>query len=90
MTNNMQRLAIQKASRDAVPDGGGIKDVIKLLTDPKGLAANLRAAQEWAKQAVQAVRNADDPNPWRNATDEEIAGVILKEAEAKHRKARAK
>lgn len=79
---NIKRLAAMKFSKDAIPDGGGFQDGIKALLD-KNLAQRMLKCIEWAKQAVAAVRSADEPNPWKNATDEEIAAEIFKQTEAR-------
>jgi len=79
---NIKKLAIMKFSKDAIPNGGGFKDGIKALLD-KNLSRRMLECIEWAKQAVAAVRAAKLPNPWINATDEEIAAEILKQTEAR-------
>lgn len=75
---NMQRLIARKVARDAVPPGKGIRSAIGFLRDIKRLSRDMSFARSWARSAVSAVRNAREPNPWRNATDEEIAGEILR------------
>ena len=73
---SIQKLAIRKFSRDAVPPGGNIMDGIKALQDPK-LSKKLKECIEWAEEAVNAVRKAKEPNPYKDMTDDEIAQVIL-------------
>jgi hypothetical protein len=70
-------------ARDAVPVGGGFPDAIKFLSDKQSILGGARKAQEWARDAVSAVRNAADPNPWRDSTDEEIATELLRRIELK-------
>lgn len=75
---NMKRLIAHKMSRDAIPDGGGIAAGIAFLTSGKiGEAA--KAATQWCETAILAVRQAAEPNPWKSATDEEIAGELAKQ-----------
>ena len=83
ITSNMRKLAIAKMARDAIPDGGGLASAISFLTEPKEMVASAKAAEQWAKAAVQAVRLASKPNPWATADDETIAAEILKRFEDK-------
>jgi hypothetical protein len=76
---NMKRLAIEKMSRDAIPDGGGIADGLRFLSDVNAIRNGFSEGLKFARQSVTAIRTAADPNPYRNRTDEEIAGVILEE-----------
>lgn len=78
---NMDRLAVHKMSLDAIPDGGGFIDGLYFLRDAPRLTKSAKAAKEWAVAAVLAVRQASDPNPWRESSDEEIAGEILRRVE---------
>lgn len=83
---NMKRLAVRKMTNMAIPKDGTARDALEFLRDPQRLHDTAKKATEWALLAVAAVREANDPNPWRNADDEEIAGEILrriKEREAK-------
>lgn len=82
-TTNMQWLIIHKASRDAIPDGGGVADGIRFLSDPDKLRSGLREAQKWVEAAIQAVRLAAEPNPWKDSADEEIAGEIRRQIESR-------
>lgn len=85
LTTNVKRLAIQKMSIDAIPAGGGVADGIKFLSNPKGIAESFKAACEWSQEVIDAVRNAGEPNPWRDATDEDIAGEIMRQVDEKLR-----
>lgn len=78
---NTVRLALLKMGRDAIPDGGGLVDGIRFLSSKESMLAGLHAAQDFVRQAIYAVRNAAEPNPWRNADDEEIAGELLSRIE---------
>jgi hypothetical protein len=79
----MKRLAAQKMAIDAVPAGGGLQSAIAFLSDKQAILNGARNAQKWANEAVQAIRSASDPNPWRNSTDEEIATELLRRIELK-------
>jgi len=77
---NMKKLAILKMSVDAVPKGGGLDSAIEFLMDPKLISEGAKKADKFVLAAVQAVRSAADPNPYKHADDETIAGHLLKEA----------
>lgn len=78
---NVKKLIIRKMSTDAIPDGGGLEDGMRFLSDPQGISRAAKAATEWVSIAIRAVREATDPNPWRDASDEDIAGEILRKIE---------
>ena len=80
---NVKKLIIHKMSLDAIPSGGGVVDGLKFLTDKDKIAKTLREANEWVKQAIYVVRNATEPNPFKNTSDEDIAGEILRKIEEK-------
>lgn len=82
---NMRRLAIHKMALDAVPVGGGFADGIRFLTTEGAIASSAKSAEKWARDAVAAIRAAADPNPWRDADDEAIAGELLRQVEARKR-----
>lgn len=73
-----------KFSKDAIPDGGGFQDGIAALLD-KRLGKRMLECIEWAKNACAAVRAAKEPNPWINASDEDIAAEIIKQTEGTKR-----
>ncbi len=76
---NVKKLIIAKMSRDAIPDGGGFGDGIAfLLSGPERLMAAAKASTDWVERAIQAVRMATGPNPWKDADDETIAAEILR------------
>jgi len=83
---NVKKLIIHKMSRDAIPDGCGLKAGIEFLSDPKRIMAGAKSATEWVEAAILAVRQAAEPNPWKNADDEAIAGEILKGIESRKAK----
>ena len=80
---NIKMLIATKMATDAIPAGGGFADGVRFLSSKESIIAGAKAATEFVKLAIQAVRQAGDPNPWRNATDEEIAGELLRQIEAK-------
>lgn len=75
---NLKRLIAFKMSCDAIPTGGGVADAIGFLSSVENVKEGAAKATEWVNAAIQAVRSAADPNPYKNADDETIAGVILK------------
>lgn len=85
MTDAMSRLVAHKMALDVIPSGGGFEDGVRFLLDRERVQGTLWAAKMWAEKAVQAVREARDPNPFKNADDETIATEILRQVEAKER-----
>lgn len=83
--NNVVKLTIHKMSLDAIPAGGGIAAGVAFLSDRVKMSGTLRSSHAWVLEAIAAVRAAAEPNPWKDSTDEEIAGEILKRIEAKKR-----
>lgn len=77
LTPNLKRLVFTRMSREAIPDNGGFADGIKFLTTPGMMASGWKSSVAWVDAAIQVVRDAAEPNPWKIASDEEIAGVIL-------------
>lgn len=73
---NVKLLAIKKYTRDAIPKVGGLSDGIRALSSPN-LSKDMKTAFEWAFAAIDAVKNAKDPNAYRDASDEAIAARIL-------------
>ena len=86
LTPNVKKLVIHKVSLDAIPRGGGFADGVKFLSDKDRIIKTMRDAHDWVKQVIAAVRKAGEPNPFKNATDEDIAGEILKKIEEKRKK----
>jgi len=77
---NVNRLIATRMSVIAIPDGtkDTRNDVIKFLSSATAISRAAREASAWVNQAIEAVRMAADPNPWRNSDDEAIAGEILR------------
>lgn len=85
---NVKRLIAHRASLLAVPAGGGFADALKAIQSGK-IVAHVREATTWVETALLLVREAAEPNPWKTADDEAIAGEILKGVEAKLRSQKA-
>jgi len=81
----MRELLAHKMAMDAVPPGAGPREAIAFLTSPGRLEASAREATKWVHAAIAAVRDAADPNPWRNADNEAIAAEVLRLIAAKRR-----
>ena len=71
---NVKRLIILKMSCLAIPDGGGLKDGIKFLSDPNKINSTAKEATKWAFYMINMVKELPD---CQYNTDEEIAGAIL-------------
>lgn len=82
---NMLRLAAHKMALDAIPAGGGLADGTRFLTTEGAIGKSAKAAAEWVRDAIAAIRAATDPNPWRDADDEAIAAEILRQIHARKR-----
>ena len=75
-----KKLIVRFMSKDAIPNGGGLSDGIKFLSNPKAIGDAARKATALAFEAIDAVRNAPDCK-W--TTDEEIAEQIVLAIEAR-------
>ena len=78
---NVKRLIIHKMSHGAISAGGGLSDAISFFTDTEKRARIIKESEEWVKEAISITRRAEPPNPWKDSTDEEIAGEILRRLE---------
>jgi hypothetical protein len=81
MISNVNRLIIHKISIDAIPIRGDFMDGIKFLADKDRIIRSTHNAKEWVKLAIDVVRSAAEPNEWKEADDEVIAGEILRRIE---------
>jgi hypothetical protein len=72
-------------SMDAIPLGGNFGDGLRFLQNAEAITASARAATEWVGSAIRAVREAAEPNPWKTADDETIAGEIVRRIEEQSR-----
>jgi|ERR1700733_159898 len=76
--DNVKRLQIEFTAWEAIPDGGGLADGIDAIICPGRLSDCLKKAVTRTNAAILAVRNAGEPNPFREWTDDQIAGEILR------------
>ena len=83
---NVQRLIARKMALDAVPRGGGFDDALNFLSSKENIAQGAGTAAAWVRIACDVVRGCAEPNPWKESTDEEIAGYLLEQIEAKNSK----
>lgn len=74
---NVKKLIVRKMSLIAVPAGAGIGSALNFLTDPGAIGAAAREATEWVEMAIRLIREASGDNPWKDRSDEEIAGELL-------------
>jgi hypothetical protein len=80
---NFRKLVIHKMSMDAIPSGGGFADGIKFLTNPDAMKGGWQKAQEWCEAAIYAIRNAAEPNSFKDASEEDICAELLRMIEAR-------
>lgn len=78
MGPKFKMLMIHFFSRASVPDGGGWKDAVAVLRSPDKMKMGMQEARNQTELAIRAVREAVEPNPHKDSTDEEIAYEILK------------
>jgi len=83
MGPNVKKLIAMKIVRVAIPAKGTFADGLKFLTDPEKIKQTAKQATEFVKAAIQDVRNAGEPNSWKNADDETIAAEILRKIDEK-------
>jgi hypothetical protein len=76
---NVRKLIVRRMSSQAIPPGGGLADAVKFLSSKDTIIGGARAATEWVKLAIAAVRQAAEPNQFKSANDEEIAAEILRQ-----------
>jgi len=86
MISNVKKLAVHKMSVDAIPPGEGLNAGIKFLSDPKSISNGFKKAHQWVLEAIQTVRQAGEPNPFKDYTDDDIAGMILNKIEKLRKK----
>ena len=78
LTPNVKQLVILKMSLDAVPPDGGMKSVIDFLLKPNAMKKSFQDAVKFWQEAFVLLRNAKDPNPYKQASDEEIATELMR------------
>lgn len=82
---NMRRLLAARMSRLAIPDGGGFVDGLAFFFDKDKRRQVIIDAENWVTAAIFIVRTAPEPNPWREADSEAIAGEILRRVDERHK-----
>lgn len=82
---NVKKLIAHKMSLDAVPRGGGFNDALGFLSDKDNITDGARRAKQWVQLAIVTLRQAAEPNPWKDADDEAIAGEFLRKIEERQR-----
>lgn len=76
---NVKKLIAHKMSIDAVPANGGFRSAIDFLLDKDRIKRSARDAEEWVQASLLLIRQAAEPNPWKEADDEAIAGELLRQ-----------
>lgn len=82
---NVRRLIFERMSLEAIPPNGGFADGLKFLSSKESIAAGFTTAKRFVEDAITCVRQAEEPNPWKESTDEDIAGEILNQLQAQKR-----
>lgn len=77
--SNVRRLVIVRMSQLAIPADGGLADGLEFFTNQEKRQRVMREAEAWVAQALELMRTAAEPNPWRTASDEAIAGELLRQ-----------
>lgn len=75
---NMKKFIFRKMISDAIPEGGGFAAGLKFLTTKGAMSAGWAQSVKWCDAAILAVRNAAEPNPWKDADEETIAGELVR------------
>lgn len=86
MASSIQWLICHKMSVDAIQKGSGVDALalgLDFLSSKDKLLDGLKNARLWVDAAILAIRQAAEPNPWRDSTDEEIATEIKRQIESR-------
>ena len=81
---NVKKLIIHKMSLLMIPPGtenplsAGVEAIKKFVTD----TSVVKQATEWVESVILIVRQAAEPNPYKDASDDEIAREIIKRINA--------
>jgi len=78
---NFKKFVFLKMAKDAVPDGEGLSAALTFLSKGENISVGFRSAVDWCDAAVQIVRSAGEPNPWKHSNEEEIAGELVRRIE---------
>ncbi len=88
---NVKRLVAHKVGiarkiLDVIPAGGVLADGTPFVNNVETMQTTSARATEWVEWALRSVRQARDPNPWKTADDEAIAGELLRHIEERKKK----
>jgi hypothetical protein len=65
-------------AKRAVPTGGGLNSALDFLSTPGKMGKTFREVIPFVQEMIGIVRTASEPNPFKNATDEEIATELVR------------
>lgn len=82
MISNKTRLIIHRTSQTTT-EGRSFFDVLKMIQSGE-ICDEAKKATAWVEEAIQAVKQAAEPNPWKDASDEAICLIILDEIEKRN------
>lgn len=85
-TPAIKKLIGWKMSILAIPCGGTFVNGIHFLMNKDAIIAAAREATKWVEAAINAVREAKEPNTWKDKSDDEIAVMLLAEIEKKRKR----
>jgi len=74
----VKKLIANKMAMDAIPKGGSVVDGIEFLKDRDRIVKGFRDANDFIQKMIVLVRSAKNPNPFKDADDETIAGELLR------------
>ena len=85
LTPNLKELVWHLMSLDAVPPGSknGLSSAVEFILTPGKMSESFRNSIIRARNICMAIRQAGEPNPWKDATDEEIAGEVMRKMKEK-------
>jgi hypothetical protein len=84
--SNVKKLMAIKTSLVAIPKGGNVTDGIKFLSDKEKIIRTMQESLKWVKDSIGLIRTAGEPNPFKNADEETIAGELLRIMEEKRQR----
>jgi len=80
---NVQRLIARKMALDAP---SGFEGALNFLSSKENITEGAKKASAWVQAACQALREAGEPNPFKESTDEQIAEHLLQQIMERERK----
>lgn len=78
---NINKLFAYKMSIEAIPSGGGTKAGLDFLMNKEKMVEAAKISKKWIEDAISLIRTGAEPNPWKTAKDEDIAGELLRHIE---------